>query len=63
MVTNPFTPGPGLLLLRARGFGWTAVRFDAVPGRTTDVRVPLRRAGTVRVRVTNARRRRRGMYV
>ena len=54
-VTNPFTPGPGLLLVRAQGFGWTAVRFDAVPGRTTDVRVPMRRAGTVRVRVTNAR--------
>jgi hypothetical protein len=49
--TPGFTPGPGVLVVRAQGFGWTAVRFDAPEATTTDVRVVLVPAGTARVRV------------
>ena len=36
---------------QAKGYGWTAVRFDSVEERTTDVRVALAPSGTVEVRV------------
>lgn len=45
--TDPFTPGSGLLVLRARGHGAAEVEFDAVAGRTTVVAVRLVPSGTM----------------
>jgi RNA polymerase sigma-70 factor (ECF subfamily) len=49
--TPEFNPGTGVLVVRAKGYGWTAVRFDAHETTTTAVRVVLEPAGSVRVRV------------
>jgi RNA polymerase sigma-70 factor (ECF subfamily) len=59
MPTSPFetagfTPGTGLVVVRAKGYGWTAVRFEAPEATTTEVRVALRPAGTVDVRLPPA---------
>jgi RNA polymerase sigma-70 factor (ECF subfamily) len=45
--TPPFTPGDGILVVRAGGYGWTAVRISAPEGSTTPVAVSLARAGSV----------------
>ncbi len=47
-----FLPGEGLLVARADGFGWTAVRFEAAAGRTTPVHVVLPRSGAVRAKLS-----------
>jgi hypothetical protein len=50
-TTAPFAPGVGTLLVRAEGYGWEAVRFDAAEARTTDVRVVVAQGGTVKGRI------------
>jgi hypothetical protein len=45
--TEPFTPGKGLLVFRARGFGETEVEFEALAGRTTEIAVRLEPSGVV----------------
>jgi len=42
-----FLPGEGLLVAVAEGYGWTAVGFEAIAGRTTPVHVVLPRSGAV----------------
>jgi hypothetical protein len=49
--TAPFSPGDGVLLVRAKGHGWAAVRISALEGSTPNVTVALPRSGSVEGRV------------
>jgi hypothetical protein len=46
-LTRPFLPGEGVLVVRAKGHGWRAVRFDAADGAVTTVAIVLPPAGAV----------------
>lgn len=45
--TLPFTPGDGLLVVRAKGRGWGWTRFAALPARTADAQVALALSGSI----------------
>jgi RNA polymerase sigma-70 factor (ECF subfamily) len=49
--TAEFMPGTGVLVVRAAGYGWTAVRFEAPALETTEVHVRLEPAGSLVVKV------------
>ena len=49
--TPGFTPGHGILVIRAKGRGWNAVTFDVAAQRTSTVRVQLLVSGKVEGRV------------
>ena len=48
--TQVFTPGAGVLFVRASGYGWAMKAFDAPAARATDVHVTLVPSGEVRGR-------------
>ncbi len=53
-VTKPFSPGTGILVVQAKGYGWTLVPFEAPEATTSDVSVSMRRSGSLTGRIEGA---------
>ncbi len=47
-ATPEFEPSKGIVIVRAPGYGWKVVRFEAHAGAPTVVRVAMERAGSLR---------------
>ena len=46
-LTCDIPPGRGILIVRAKGWGWEAVDYEATANDTTEIRVEMLRAGSV----------------